>query len=594
MNDIKQLGKRLQKHLTQTIEGIPAELGKRESGGSYTVPTGRPNEVYARLYGDDNQLITAINVQTKIQARLPVLVQLTTGGRYRVVSTDPAKISQFLGADAPGASIPPVRGANVDAVWESYQFQPGRVHALNGSDLQVKMEPLPYFDTGLETTGNMAAVVSTITSGKKAWIGIAVDPVTSVLSFTKGTEYPLTIPLTRAMALAVPVPSGEIPLWAYAMRAGDTYIPVQKRSPDSLYFVDRRAWLQPQASANVTLPNFGAGVIKTLASGVASAGSDRHLIIAAESGAADDLIEITGLSVGDEVIIRADAGDTITIAHDDAGATDKTLLYNGVDLPLTGDQTLKLMKIEEGKVVQYVDEKGSGSGSGNIITVGTYAASRPVSPSAGDLYIPMDGRFTEVYQSSAWKFTERGRVFVKPSSLSWSWTNQSSASISSAAGVEYLYTSTSAGGAQNLNIREHNAPTAPYVITARIEPTQILETAAVFGLCFRESGSGKVAAIGVQYQVGTGILILQNDYANPTTSPTVNMTPGIGAAPPYLRIEDDNINRKYSYSYDGVHFTTLYSVGRTSFLTADKVGFFINPYSISREIGLTVLEWTET
>lgn len=135
-----------------------------------------------------------------------------------------------------------------------------------------------------------------------------------------------------------------------------------------IYLPESDVWWVAAPSANgsssSSLPNFGSGVIKTLSSDVASAGTDRHLILAAQSGTADDLIEITGLNVGDEVIIRADSGDTITVVHNDAGATDKIILYNTTDLEITGDETLKLVKTASGKVVQYVDEKGSSTGSG--------------------------------------------------------------------------------------------------------------------------------------------------------------------------------------------------------------------------------------
>lgn len=118
------------------------------------------------------------------------------------------------------------------------------------------------------------------------------------------------------------------------------------------------------------LPSLGGATVITLASDVAAAGSDRHLVLAAQSSTSDNLIEITGLSVGDEVIVRADAGDTITVKHNDSGATDKILLYGAADLVLSGDHTLKLVKIESGKVVQYVDQSttgGSGSGAPDII-----------------------------------------------------------------------------------------------------------------------------------------------------------------------------------------------------------------------------------
>ena len=42
-------------------------------------------------------------------------------------------------------------------------------------------------------------------------------------------------------------------------------------------------------------------------------------------------------------------------------ATDKILLHNAADFVLSGAMSLKLIKTETGKVVQYVDEKGSGA-----------------------------------------------------------------------------------------------------------------------------------------------------------------------------------------------------------------------------------------
>ena len=90
----------------------------------------------------------------------------------------------------------------------------------------------------------------------------------------------------------------------------------------------------------------GAGVIKTLSSGVVAAGTDRHLIIAAESGTADDLIEITGLSIGEDVLVRADAGDTITLKHNDAGATIKLLITADADLVLDEDNPLRLTQVD--------------------------------------------------------------------------------------------------------------------------------------------------------------------------------------------------------------------------------------------------------
>lgn len=113
-------------------------------------------------------------------------------------------------------------------------------------------------------------------------------------------------------------------------------------------------------SASANTISMGSGVTKTIASGVAAAGTDRNLIIAAESGTADDLIEVTGLSVGESVLLRADAGDTITVKHNDAGATVKIHLYGNADVTLDEQNPLRLTLVASNVLVQDIDATGSG------------------------------------------------------------------------------------------------------------------------------------------------------------------------------------------------------------------------------------------
>jgi hypothetical protein len=246
------------------------------------------------------------------------------------------------------------------------------------------------------------------TAGKRAWCALVYDPLTRAFSQVTGalrdsgdrlaesSQFDdLAIPNGMIVAGTVRLTNGQTTiaagdfgnyrdLWnmrAPLIRYNATVAPtVNDDSADGYsvgsYWYDTtndRAYVCLDATAGaavwvridnaLALPNFGAGVIKTLSSDVIAAGNDRHLIVAAQSGTTDNLIEITGLAVGDEVIIRPDAGDTITVVNNSGAATDKILLYNATNLALTGDQTLKLTKIASGKVVQYVDEKGSGGGS---------------------------------------------------------------------------------------------------------------------------------------------------------------------------------------------------------------------------------------
>jgi hypothetical protein len=97
-------------------------------------------------------------------------------------------------------------------------------------------------------------------------------------------------------------------------------------------------------SASANTIQQGSPVIKTITDpgGAIVAGTDRNLVAAAFSGTADDLIEITGLSVGETVWLVADTGDTITVKHNDAGATVKILLSAAADLILSEDNPLLL------------------------------------------------------------------------------------------------------------------------------------------------------------------------------------------------------------------------------------------------------------
>jgi hypothetical protein len=99
----------------------------------------------------------------------------------------------------------------------------------------------------------------------------------------------------------------------------------------------------------------GSPVIKTISvGGVITAGADRNIVAAANSGTADDLIEITGLSVGETVWLVADTGDTITVKHNDAGATVKILLADGNDRLLSEDNPVILRLRSTNELVQEI------------------------------------------------------------------------------------------------------------------------------------------------------------------------------------------------------------------------------------------------
>lgn len=57
---------------------------------------------------------------------------------------------------------------------------------------------------------------------------------------------------------------------------------------------------------------------------------------------------------------------------------------------------------------------------------------------------------------------------------------------------------------------------------------------------------------------------------------------------------DDGTNRICSLSNNGRNWWVFHSVGRTDFLTADHVGFYVSDNGSSRATGLTLLSWRQS
>src|SRR5690348_6161363 len=95
------IGKRLARGVTAVIDGIPGELGKLNTDGSYTVLVeGTLNEVYVRKYGDPLQTVTAFDLVTSRKPKLNVRIRKTLGNRYKVVGLDEITADISLGEAA--------------------------------------------------------------------------------------------------------------------------------------------------------------------------------------------------------------------------------------------------------------------------------------------------------------------------------------------------------------------------------------------------------------------------------------------------------------------------------------------------------------
>jgi len=223
-------------------------------------------------------------------------------------------------------------------------------------------------------------------------------------------------------------------------------------------------------------------------------------------------------------------------------------------------------------------------------------AARDAAGQAGRLYLPTEG-FVCQDSGLAWDMMPLARM-TPPDSASFSWVNQGAATVANSKGMMVLATPNVASG-ENLRCLVKAAPATPYEITvAMLGLSSAYTTAsnmAQYGICWRESGSGKL----LTYGWGMGSYPTTFNYTqwtNPTTISTSVMqvtAPANGLC--WIRFADDGANRTVRISMDGFNWQQVAAPqGRTTFLTADQVGVFANSWKtgyIPRVI--SCLHWRE-
>lgn len=226
------------------------------------------------------------------------------------------------------------------------------------------------------------------------------------------------------------------------------------------------------------------------------------------------------------------------------------------------------------------------------ITTAAYA-SRQAAAKAGRLFLPNNGFYIERDTGSAW--ASWGPIFpmTPPISGDFAWINQGSATISTTNGGIYI---SQPSGAELVHIQKKTKPSTTFTITAAFVGTVPLTGSnfAGFGLTFRQSSDGKIHNFGVRNN--NGVWSMNSFKWTDATTFSASYSESTMIIPNiiWFRIADDGSNRICSFSADGINFQQFHSIGRTDFLTADEVGFFINPNNNNIAMGMTLLSWKET
>lgn len=235
-----------------------------------------------------------------------------------------------------------------------------------------------------------------------------------------------------------------------------------------------------------------------------------------------------------------------------------------------------------------------GGGSGNVTDTGAIG-SEPGSPASGDLYFPNNSFYLERYSGSAWVKWGTFFPFTDPAiAAPTTWVNQGGASVDTTFGGVVL---SLVGGNTGFDyhMRVKTAPATPYTITSAILPGLWANAGFRTGLCFRDSGSGKFVSFEFSMFGTKNIEVNQfNSATSYSATPFTGLPWAANNAVLWVRIKDDGTNRKYYVSGNGETWMELYSETRTTFITADQVGFWGEAEHASLGGHVTLLSWKET
>ena len=220
------------------------------------------------------------------------------------------------------------------------------------------------------------------------------------------------------------------------------------------------------------------------------------------------------------------------------------------------------------------------------------ASARPTVGVPGNLYFPTDDFVVNHDNGSV--YGSFGPVFklTPPVDGDFAWVNQGSATVVATANTIRL-NSPSGDSSFNYRCRVKTAPATPYTITAAFMwQIKFNATNSICGLMFREVATGEIIGGGPFQNDGNGrrLVVFKMNSATNFNATLFDLGQGQGSGVQWLQISDDGTNRIWRWSSNGLDWIQLNSEGRTTFLTADQVGFFTNNDST----GLTLLSWEET
>lgn len=159
-----------------------------------------------------------------------------------------------------------------------------------------------------------------------------------------------------------------------------------------------------------------------------------------------------------------------------------------------------------------------------------------------------------------------------------SFTSIGSPTVSTNSWGDIILTGTAAGSGANVCGHVVSAPATPWSFTVYFDAMMLHKAFQSYGLCFRESSSGKLHIFDMlAADLGLTVLTARSTkFTSPTSfSADYLATQKVGTYANWMRVRDDGSNRLCQLSPDGENWFTLHSIGRTDFITADQAGIVV-------------------
>lgn len=176
----------------------------------------------------------------------------------------------------------------------------------------------------------------------------------------------------------------------------------------------------------------------------------------------------------------------------------------------------------------------------------------------------------------------------------WSWDNQGTATASGYNNTIVFRDGSPTSNTASNKVYYRSAPATPWTLTAAFQLNALGRNYANAGIAVRQSSDGKLIVFRCIYVDGwtTSITTMNSSTSETANSITLPMQINYGVT--WFRITDNGTNRIYQMSTDNVNWITLYTESRTTFLTANQIGFSFDSRNNTYPISATLHSWEVT